>query len=89
MFRWFSLLLLTLPACAVALAQEPPWYRGLPLVQVSIEAPEGLADGENLQPLLLSVQGEPYRPADVRADLQMLHAVGAFTAVEAHVERSV
>jgi len=87
MLRWLSLLLLLVGG--PARAQDPGWYLGLPLSQVSIESPAGLDDDENLQPLLRSVQGGAYSAGDVRADLQMLHAVGAFAAVEAHVEEWV
>jgi len=90
MFRWLSLLLLPLLfVSGPARAQDDAWYLGLPLSQVSIESPAGLTDDENLQPLLRSEQGGDYSPADVRADLEMLHAVGDFAAVEAHVEEWV
>lgn len=74
-----------LAASAPALA-EPADYVGQVLAQVSLESPEGALSDEDLSALLRSVQGGVYDPAAVRADLRMLHAVGAYEAVEAHVE---
>lgn len=78
--------LLLLLASPRALAGDPSEYVGLPLSQVSLQSPTGALEDEDLQPLLRAAQGAPYDPADVRADLRMLHAVGAYEAVEAHVE---
>lgn len=65
-------------------APETPWYVGLPVGQVLLQAPSGLPP-EDLQPLLRATAGEPYDPAVVRADLELLASLRRFAAVEAHV----
>lgn len=64
----------------------PPWYVGLPVGQVSLEAPEGGLPRENLEPLLRLSQGETYDPALVRQDVALLVRAGAFAAVEVDAE---
>ncbi len=78
----FTLLLL-----GAVLADEVPesWTRGLPLGQVSLETTTGALPGDYLVPLLRANSGEPYRPWDVRTDLELLVRLGLFEAVEAHV----
>jgi outer membrane protein assembly factor BamA len=81
-----SVLLLLL---GVARAQQPvelPWYVGQPVEMVSLEASDGGLPGENLDPLLNVKQHSLLEPYQVRADLAVLHRVGQFAAVEAHVE---
>lgn len=80
-------LLLLLAAVGLAGPQNAPErYDGLPLAGVQIVSPEGGVPDESLQPLLHADQGQPLNPAVVRQDLQTLYRVGAFRAVEAHVE---
>ena len=87
---WRLLAALALASMAARSARgeslERPWYVGLPVVQVSLEASDGGLPGENLEPLLRVRQGSPYRPRAVRDDLAMLYRLGQFAAVEAHVE---
>ncbi len=73
----------------VVRAQQPvdlPWYVGQPVEMVSLEASDGGLPGENLEPLLNVKQHSLLEPYQVRADLAVLHRVGQFAAVEAHVE---
>ncbi len=63
-----------------------PWYVGQPLVQVSLEAPEGGLPRENLEPLLRARQGERVHIADVRHDIALLYRAGSFAAVEVVAE---
>jgi outer membrane protein insertion porin family len=65
---------------------EVPWYTGLPVAQVSLEATEGALPEQDLEPLLRVKQDELLRPAQVRQDLEMLQRLGRFAAVEAHAE---
>jgi outer membrane protein insertion porin family len=83
---WLLFSAVSAPAAAQESAPRPMWYLGLPLTQVSLESPSGGLEQENLAPLLRSVQGDPYDPGAVRADLRTLHAAGNFATVEAHVE---
>ena len=64
----------------LALAEDVPWYVGLPVAQVSLEAVRGSLPGENLEPLLNVKQDLPYQANDVRSDLAMLYRVGQFAA---------
>lgn len=80
-------ILLLLAALGVAGPQDAAErFDGLPLAGVQIASPEGGVPDESLGPLLRATQGQPLDPATVRVDLQTLYRVGAFRAVEAHVE---
>lgn len=65
---------------------EVPWYTGLPVAQVSLEATEGALPEQDLEPLLRVKQDELLLPVQVRQDLEMLQRLGRFAAVEAHAE---
>ena len=65
---------------------DPPWYAGLEVAQVGLEAVDGALPDENLEPLLRVRQGEPLDLGDVRQDVALLYRAGTFAAVEAHVE---
>ena len=78
---WLSAMLLLSAAWA-----EMPWYTGLPVAQVSLEATEGALPEQDLEPLLRVKQDAMLRPAQVRQDLEMLQRLGRFAAVEAHAE---
>ena len=72
---------------AAGTASAGPWYAGLPVAQVSLEAVEGSSlPSEYLEPLLRVQQGEVLSPADIRQDLALLHRAGRFSAVEAVAE---
>ncbi|MCB9777921.1 MAG: BamA/TamA family outer membrane protein [Alphaproteobacteria bacterium] len=62
------------------------WYVGLPVSQVTLEAPQGGLPRENLEPLLRVRQGEIFDRGAVRQDIALLLRAGAFAAVEAHAE---
>ena len=82
------LLALTMLA-GLAAAGEPgaPWYAGLPVAQVSLEAAEGSSlPSEYLEPLLRVRQGDELSTADLRQDLALLYRAGRFSAVEAVAE---
>ncbi len=81
-----AIFLALLLVAATAAGAETPWYAGQPVVMVSLEAADGGLPGENLEPLLNLKQGDALELHRVRADLTVLHQVGQFAAVEAHVE---
>lgn len=74
---------------SAALAEDLPWYVGLPLGQVTLEANVGDLPRENLEPLLRARQGELCDPKILRADLAILYSTGLFSGVEANVEPGV
>jgi outer membrane protein insertion porin family len=67
-------------------AAPRPWYVGLPVGQVSLEAPFGGLPRENLEPLLRVAQGQTYAPALVRQDIALLMRAGDFASVEVDLE---
>jgi outer membrane protein insertion porin family len=70
-----------------AASAEAPWYAGLPVAQVSLEAAEGSSlPSEYLEPLLRVRQGDPLSASDLRQDLALLYRAGRFSAVEAVAE---
>ena len=77
-------LLLWVVSVAPAVAQEASWYAGLPISQVSLEAPEGGLPPENLEPLLRMQLGDLLSELRVRQYLAMLYGTGFFSEVEAH-----
>lgn len=85
--------LLPLALCAAALAQEaapaPPWYLGLPVGQVNLEASGGELPDENLEPLLQARQGDRYSVQVIRSDLAVLYSTGLFSEVLAEAEPGV
>jgi len=71
---------------SVATAQEDsPWWLGLEVSQVTLEAPVGGLPSDNIGPLLRVVQGDIYSPSAVASDLRLLYGLGMFEAVEADV----
>ncbi|NOY28496.1 MAG: hypothetical protein GXP62_21785, partial [Oligoflexia bacterium] len=63
-----------------------PWTAGLPVAQVSLDAPAGGLPRENLEPLLRLSQGDIYDPALVRQDIALLVRAGDFASVEVDAE---
>ncbi len=59
---------------------------GLPVAQVSLEAPDGGLPRENLEPLLRLRQGQELNLGNIRLDVALLYRAGAFAAVEAVAE---
>lgn len=86
MRRLFSLLLLLWSGLAQARHPDAPWYEGMPVANVVLQAPVGGLPDESLEPLLRMHQGEKFHPRNVRLDLATLYRVGEFASVEAHVE---
>ncbi len=81
-----ALLLAALVAGPARAGGAVPWYVGLPVAQVSLEAPLGGLPRENLEPLLRVRQGEPLDLADVRQDLALLVRAASFARVDALAE---
>jgi outer membrane protein assembly complex protein YaeT len=73
-------------AAQAAEGDDPRWYVGQPVVQVSLEAAEGSLPKENLEPLLRVRQGASLDPGEMRQDIGLLYRAGDFAAVEAVVE---
>lgn len=65
---------------------EPPWWVGLPLAQVRLEAPNGGLPDQTLEPLLHVEEGKPLDPVNIARDLTTLFQVGEFSDVRAEVE---
>ena len=86
MSRLFVAVLLLWSSAALARHPDTPWYEGLPVANVVLQAPEGGLPEESLEPLLRMHQGDRFHPRNVRLDLATLYRVGEFASVEAHVE---
>ena len=65
---------------------DAPWWLGLPLADVQLEAAGGALPDANLEPLLRARELEPVDPQTVRLDLETLFRVGEFSGVEADLE---
>lgn len=74
------------PAAAQAPTADLAAWVGVPVAQVTLEAPEGGLPRENLEPLLRAQQGQPLDLGDVRLDVALLFRAGDFAAVEAIAE---
>jgi outer membrane protein assembly factor BamA len=66
---------------------EVPWWVGLPVAYVRLQAvDEGSLPEENFEPLLHVEPGAPLRPRDIATDIETLFQVGEFSAVEADAQ---
>lgn len=81
-----SVLWMLLGLASAAEPDSPEDWVGLPIASVVPVAPEGGLPEESLDPLLQAKQGQPFDPKVIRLDLVTLYRIGAFRAVEAHVE---
>lgn len=63
-----------------------PWYLGMPVGLVSLEAADGGLPPEYLEPLLRVRVGQRLTAGDLREDVGLLFRAASFAAVEAEVE---
>ncbi|MEZ4236126.1 MAG: BamA/TamA family outer membrane protein [Myxococcota bacterium] len=75
------------PPMVEAPPEAPPWWVGLPVAYVRLQATdEGSLPEENFEPLLHVEAGAPLQPRDIATDIETLFQLGEFSAVDADAE---